>query len=370
MTGSIRQKKGILAFFCYFFFLYLIKIPAEPLMHWDARSIWFFHAKMIREAGSIGLPAGWQHPSLQWSHADYPKLIPALAAQLGLLRQKWNEYLPKLSLFLLFLPALFWITALAKRRFSFAFLAIVSFFGTGFLLWNGYMDGYLALYASLAILHFGLYWQERNKLDFLIGLCSLGIITNLKNEGLVFTFCLFLASVVALKEHGKLTLMRYLKPPVTSWILLITAAPATLWSLFCVIWPLKSWIAADTSPEAGVSGNALHRLIERLTDGHSARMIFEAMTFRLTTLNSTILLTLIALMTLLARRRRIPTPFIFALATSLGYFAVLYLVYLTTPLELQWHLSTSVGRTVTTVQMGLMIGVFFLMRALEEETSG
>jgi hypothetical protein len=102
--------------------LFLSPILCEPLREWDARSIWFFHAKMIYEANSIGLSAGWQHPSIIFSHPDYPKLLPALAAQVTYVMGFWNEYIPKTSLFFMLVPGVIWLFTFARRSFSFAIL--------------------------------------------------------------------------------------------------------------------------------------------------------------------------------------------------------------------------------------------------------
>lgn len=88
---EIERKKEVAMTACVLL-LYYFTILIDPLEDWDARSIWFFHAKMIAAAESIGLRAGWGHPSLRFSHSDSPNLIPALAAQLSHLLGYWNEY--------------------------------------------------------------------------------------------------------------------------------------------------------------------------------------------------------------------------------------------------------------------------------------
>ncbi|WP_286818477.1 hypothetical protein [Desulfobacter sp. UBA2225] len=128
-------------------FLYYIKILFDPLQGWDARSIWFFHAKMIWTAETIN--AGWNHPSVQFSHVGYPKLVPVLTAQIAYVLGYWNEYAPKLSLFFLLIPAIFWIYSFYKRSFSFLFLALVFPFGGSVYMWNGTMDGYIAFYTAI-----------------------------------------------------------------------------------------------------------------------------------------------------------------------------------------------------------------------------
>ena len=89
---------------------------------------WFFHAKMIWTQGALNEYAGWTDPSLQWSHPEYPKLIPALAAQVAFLKKYWNEVIPKASLFIILVPALFWVFSFFKKNLNFLLLVLLLFF--------------------------------------------------------------------------------------------------------------------------------------------------------------------------------------------------------------------------------------------------
>ena len=95
--------------------VYYLEILAEPLFHWDARSIWFFHAKMIWADGALRRSTGWNHPSLAFSNPDYPKLVPAIAAQLAYVKGYWNEFLPKGSLFVMLVPVTLWVFSFRRR---------------------------------------------------------------------------------------------------------------------------------------------------------------------------------------------------------------------------------------------------------------
>ena len=81
-----RRIQGAVFSVCciiYILVVYYLAIFSEPLLHWDARSIWFFQAKMIWIEGALRQSAGWNHPSIAFSHPDYPKLVPTIAAQLA-----------------------------------------------------------------------------------------------------------------------------------------------------------------------------------------------------------------------------------------------------------------------------------------------
>jgi hypothetical protein len=118
---SFKKTLGIIAFIGF----YLIPILSKPLSAWDARSIWFFHAKMIYTEGALSQAAGWSHPSVVFSHVDYPKLVPVLAAQVTYINGLWNEYLPKVALIFMLVPALLWLFSFSRRSFSFVLLLMV-----------------------------------------------------------------------------------------------------------------------------------------------------------------------------------------------------------------------------------------------------
>ena len=62
---DVRLSVGIV----YILGVYYLVIFSEPLLHWDARSIWFFHAKMI-----------WTEGALRQQHRLDPSIAPVLAS--------------------------------------------------------------------------------------------------------------------------------------------------------------------------------------------------------------------------------------------------------------------------------------------------
>ena len=148
---------------------------------------------------------GWTHPSLQFSHPDYPKLIPAIAAQLAYLKGYWNEFLPKGSLLVMLVPLSLWVFSFRQKSATFILLVLMFFFSLGAAwLTNGYMDGYLAGYCGVALLSFGRYLSERRDTDLYSGVCALGIAASIKNEGLLFGLCLVAALLVIGATHSRM----------------------------------------------------------------------------------------------------------------------------------------------------------------------
>src|SRR4029450_2537323 len=51
--------------------LYSVETLSDPIRQWDARSIWFFHARMIWIDGALHQQTGWNHPSVMFAHPAY-----------------------------------------------------------------------------------------------------------------------------------------------------------------------------------------------------------------------------------------------------------------------------------------------------------
>ena len=181
MVGPLNRL-AILLVLC-FAVLYAVPVLSDPISSWDARSIWFFHAKMIYYNQAFSPAAGWNIPSVQFSHVDYPKLVPIMAAQ-----------------------------------FTFA---------AGY--WNGYMDGYMALYAALSALFLGRWLDDNDPLDMIAGITCLGIIGNLKNEGLLYilTITACIAAIMYVRRKNAPALARHMR---SAWpLILFIALGISLW---------------------------------------------------------------------------------------------------------------------------------------------
>ena len=374
MCGLIRfvtEKHSGLRFACkkvrlphimiiFILVLYYFTILFEPIKSWDARSVWFFHAKMIWYAESIGLSAGWLHPSIQFAHPDYPKLVPALAAGLSCATGCWNEYAPKLSLFLILIPPVFWVFSFWSGRLSFLFLVMIFPFGMQSWLWNGYMDGYIALYAAVSMLLAGRYFKHRKPIDLLSGLSCLALISNIKNEGIVIALTGITAILITEITANKFSLNELKKAFSlyrTGWLIFI-AAPCVIWSVFYKYqWGMTSNLKMG-------SREMFLRLLNHFSDGTSLAFILER---TLSCRETSILLSLVAFTTglgLLTALRRHMVSWIPALITAFVYYVSLVLVYLSTP-NLEYYLSHSVDRLMLTVSSLIIAGIYFILKELE-----
>jgi hypothetical protein len=344
--------------------VYYFKILSEPLEHSDARSIWFFHARMIWTEGALSRSAGWNHPSIVgFTNPDYPKLVPALAAQLAYVKGYWNEFLPKGSLLLMLVPLTLWVFSFYQKSLSFLLLVLTFFSSLGIFLWVGYMDGYLAMYSAAALLLFGRYFSERRDADLYSGMCALGIGANLKYEGLLFGVCAITALLFIGPGHPEFRLSRFATrirmDPMFAKVLVLSIAPTLMWAICKRAWGLQSDLARDPS-------NGFARFWTRLFDGFSPLYALNYLTVRATAIWLVIGIFAITVMFCLHQRLKLHRGALVAAATSALYFCGLYFVYLSTPHDiLHSYLSTAGTRTMMTAGMGLLIGIFFLLSSLE-----
>jgi hypothetical protein len=337
--------------------VHYLQIFAEPLYRWDARSIWFFHARMIWLAQGLG--SGWDHPSLAFSHPDYPKLVPSLAAQVASLAGHWNEYAPKGGLFLMLVPAVLLLFGFRTIRASFLLMVVLLLFSQYAWLSNGYMDGYVVLYAALALLLFGRLLSSHNRADFYAGTVALGIVAALKNEGTLFACCMIAALVIVIgPRHLAHAAARSRTEPRLLLIPCLAILPVLLWTLRKAAWGVRNDMTGDLA-------GAIAHVASRLSDGASAQYVLKYLTVR----GSDFWVAGAALVPLvvfaLVKRFTIPRGTLLAAATAILYFAALYFAYLSTPHDLDFHLSTSAARTMAGVRIALFVALYFLMADFE-----
>ena len=164
----------------------LFWVIQRPVVDWDARSIWLFHAKVL--AVDQGLdPAFFTDPV--YLHPSYPLLVPAQAAWLSLLRGGWSEMAGKSFLLLNFAAYLQLFLALLRVKGHPWWLglgAALLFFDTGvrsygdgfgYAYVNGYADAHFIAPFLLALLAFSL--PRSQKGPALGALLATGLVTGM-----------------------------------------------------------------------------------------------------------------------------------------------------------------------------------------------
>jgi hypothetical protein len=339
-------------------FLYAVLILTLPLKHWDARSIWFFHAKIIYFAGALASDSAWT--TLDFAHSDYPKLLPTLAAQVAIVAGFWNETLPKSALLVLLIPAAVGTIAFVKRPVSGSFLIAMLFFPTYTVLWDGYADGYLALYAVLCVLALGRWIDQRHPGDLLLGLAALGIAASLKNEGLFFLPCAAAGcAIAAAAARANLPAHADARPSglaSVAWIAAMSLAGPVTWGITKRAWGLTN--------DLDLSSRTIATAWGRLSEPDALTMILNAL-FQTFELIGAIVPLGLALVVAALLRVRLPMAFWLAFTTAALYLVGIIGIYLGTPYELAWHLETSAGRTVLPIFAIFSAATFQVLEAIE-----
>jgi len=173
----------------------------EPHGDWDAWSIWNMHARFLERGGSHW--TAMFSKDLNWSHPDYPLLLPALVAQFWSALRTESRYIPIAIAFLFtFGTAATLIGTLRKLRgWDQAMIAGIFALGSAEMVAQGitqYADIPLAFYAvtALALLFF-----DDVKSLVLAGAMA-GFAAWTKNEGLLFVIAVVVARVFARLRFG------------------------------------------------------------------------------------------------------------------------------------------------------------------------
>ena len=319
-------------------FLFIIFISlGSPTVDWDARSIWLFHGKRIFYENSILSLAD----SYEFSNSGYPNLAPAFASSLALLVGHWNEVFPKLAFPLMFLPPMILMYSFLKSTNYLIFLSVV-FFTIGNYLFNGWADGLVAIYfGSSAFLMYLLFIVEDNfyrnrSFFYFLAFCFFITLTLIKNEGLVLLLILFTTTFLMKLYKGEIT-----KNISKLSLLSLSFLPIIFWKVFCYTQGVNS---GDIQI---FNTGILSHLLPRLTDLENYKLISYFIL-----LNEKFLITL-AFFLISFWYRRNKELFSFVIIATTIYILILYLIYLSTPLDFHFQLDSTVTRVIKSVSFFL-----------------
>jgi hypothetical protein len=326
---------------------------------WDARAIWNCRARFLFRAGDH-----WQDafsPLLAWTHTDYPLLVPAGVARLWAYQGSDSPAAPATlaALFTFAIPVLLYGSLSELRSPWQGVLAAAAVLGTVSFLniaARQYADVPLAFCYLAALVVLGLHdarpSASRGLLVLAGGMAGLSVWA--KNEGWAFLAVLGVARAAhTLPRAGWKGLGRELAA-----LLLGMAGPVTITLFFkLTLAPSNDLIAGQTWPG----------LLERLSDGSRYVDIAAAFGEELLGIGPWALVVLAAYGLLLGRAPASATGWVGFPALMLGLMGAAYFsVYVLTPRDLTWHLSTSLER-VTHQLWPLMVFVWFLLIATPEE---
>lgn len=348
--------------------IFALVVLVDPIRAWDARSIWFYQGKVIFFTQDIWAGGDWKGQAHFFSHWDYPKLFPFLAAHTALLFGVWNEFIPKLSLALLAMPLVLFafeppfkkrLTPLGRSIWTFCVLmTFLCFDGSYFFLTSGYMDGWLALYSlcvAMIAVNVGKEMVETGTFSGLPGLLLFGgILAQLKQEGMVLFFVIFLSLLlIASVQAGFANIFR-----LCGKALLAIRATPSLPFVVILAFPIIAWIIGvqiyTLNEGMHYGGNFLQRAAERLNSPNNFLSILGYVIFH----NAMLLPSLFSCLLTFVLCRTLHIKFnmfdYLPILAATVYFVILITVYLGTAVDLEWHLQTSSGRT------GLSISMLFI----------
>ncbi len=302
----------------------MIIVLGNPTYSWDAWAIWLFHAKRIFFEQSI---IAQLDEYAMWTHNDYPVIAPTFAASLATLVGGWNNIFPKLAFLLMYFPPLILSIKIFNVRYHLLFL-ILALFILNLHFINGYVDGLVAIYFSFSsYLVYDIFVNKQNSFYYLlITFCFFVILSLLKNEGIVMVTILL--SIMIIINISKKEMLQNYKKII---FLLFSLIPILIWKINCITHNIKNDIINYDVPNI---------LIDRIFDYNSFKLIFKFLILDTKFILSIIFILIAFYFT---KNKKI---FYFSLLVGISYIFSLFMVYLITPYDLTWHLSSSASRII------------------------
>ena len=318
--------------FLILFLLALIVISLGiPTDSWDARSIWLFKAKEFFYDHSI---LSVKNNYAEFSHNNYPSIGPAFVAGLSTLIGYWNEIYPKAGLTLMLIPPLIIVSRFFDNNFFLISISIILFIVGKFLV-NGELDGLVALYFVSSVIIIYNLKNLNNDIFYqcLILIFFLIILSLLKAEGTVLLLCSFIGSMFIFYKKKYLC-----KNLIISFF--VSIIPVLIWNYFCIYNNI---------------GNTNSNNIFNINDFTNRILYLKnyILIFEYLLLNEKFLFGLIVFLvsTIYIKNKDI---LIYVSSISLIYILFLFIVYLSTPLDLEWHLN-SANRIIKPIALFLSI---------------
>ena len=315
-----------------------------PTISWDARSIWIFKAKQIFFENSI---LHTKYNYAPFSNLQYPNIVPAFSAGFVKLIGHWNEIFPKLGNTFFLIPGFLLFSRFFRNNYL-LILLIFTTFVLGKLLIDGTLDGILSIYfVSCMLIFFKIKYLNYNNYDYilLLGFCI--ILPLLKLEGIFL-----LLSIV-----GSTLIVFFYKKKFNVFLILITIIsfiPITLWHLFS----FKVLINVTENQNIFNYINFFENILLYENYYLILKYLF---------LNEKFLLSLFffIISTFFINTEKKPGLSFIILTASL-YLIILFLVYMSTSLDIEWHLNSSATRVIKPIS--LLLFVFSLYNITPHDT--
>jgi hypothetical protein len=331
---------------------------ASPHGEWDAWAIWNLRARFLYRAGEH-----WREafdPLMNWSHPDYPLLLP------GAIARSWRYLGHESTIVPVVIENIFTFAtagllagSIAKLRGgATGLLAGVVLLSSDYFLRHGayqYADTPLAFFilATIVLTIFHLRDPGKPRAPIaLAGLCA-SCAAWTKNEGIVFLVCWIVSQGIAIvlpAARGRGT-----------WSLL--AAAAGLAPITAIVIYFKMALAPANDLTANLTGSMIR---DYLSDPQRYVVVLRYFGKAFFDFGKGVL-PVMAIYWLLAGRARSPDERrgLGCCVAALGLmFACDFFVYVVTPHDLPWHLKTSADRLLLQLLPSAMFVVFVSTRSL------
>ncbi len=301
---------------------------------WDAWAIWNLHAEFLTDQDH------WTNlfsNHLAWSHPDYPLLLPSIVGMTWKVFENITPVIPSIIAYFILICTLF--SAYQTLKIKGAEIAGLIFFVLVAIDYrfviraaSQYSDTLLALFYLLTIILISLENYNNKNIVIAIGFFSAAS-GWIKNEGLLFfvisTFFYFLKS----RNFTMKFFMHYL---------LGAAIPLMMIIIF------KMFYATSNDIVSGQSNG----ITEKLLDMNRYLITFKFIVTTLFTKNYILLILIFSLLAVLINRKTLEMKNEFAIIATLliGYF----MIYIVTPNDLVWHLTTSFDRLIHQIYPSLL----------------
>ena len=322
----------------FYFVLILLICLGTPAEGWDLRSLYLFHAKRIFFDDTIYSVAD---NYAIFSHNDYPLLLPSFSSSFAKLVGYWHEIFPKTAFAFIYLPPLIFFSSILSEK-KYALFFIILFFFIGNHLFNGGVDGVVAVYFITCVYCFYQVFFEEKKIDlpFIILTLFFSItLSLLKNEGTALLFIIFTSTIILSVVENNLEKKQKL------FFLLVSFIPIFIWKIFCY----KNGINNTDFNPSLMSENFL----DRLTSFENYKLFFNYLIF---SNEKTILAIILFIFSFVHNFNKKLIYFIILLFVS--YLFLLLVVYFSTPYDLNYHLETSAYRVLKS--LSFLLGFFAL----------
>lgn len=318
------------ALFLLGYFVQVVNLSLQPVIANDARGIWLLKSKAIL-AGATAFSQYLQNPLYNYSHTDYPITMPLLYADLvAPLRHFWEPAIGIFSFtcFFFILLAFYGIIRYFTRAKPVLTIIVIAvlFFTPEYTrqAWAGLSDVPLSLTflgTLLAILFANI---PVGLIAYLPALSIAGLSATIKNEGQ--TFLLF--TLVAL---GIVSFTKFVKEKFNAQYLwfIIPVLPVVLWKLYIAQYAITNDLlsAPNLTDIIWRIPTMISEIAPRLLDGYRfGILIVPALLLCFLPTKST------------TKTRNVIGGIV--VAQALMYL----LIYLITPHDLVWHISTSFSR--------------------------